>query len=259
MRTCSAVAIPLVLVSPFIWGRKKAVTRTYQEDGVTIVENEGPGRWGKDLCRKIRFVETLSLGVEVGDETQMFWGPADIAVDSALNIYVLDVLRTPVGTRRDVVDCRLMKFDRNGAFVLSVGRRGEAPGEFQRPVDIGISRDGTMAVLDVASFFRPKVHLFDCAGHYQRTIALTERTTNFILRIDATYDGRLLAGGLTSGQAGVFAEYYSPDGEFIGKFPDEYRYGPTFPHTGSAGFGERIQVLGDKIYLSLPDAYEIRE
>jgi hypothetical protein len=60
------------------------------------------------------------------------------------------------------------------------------------------------------------------------------------------------------GELGVAAEYHSREGKIIKKFPDEYRYGPKLIG-GGASYGGEYKVFGDKLYLSLPGTYEIRE
>ena len=214
--------------------------RVYAEGEVTVVENKGSGLWDKETEEKIMFKEDLLLGVEEGEDYLMFYGLRNVAVDSELNIYILD------GGNH-----RLLKFDREGNFLWSVGRKGQGPGEFQYPGKVVITNSENVAVLDSRS-----IHFFDSQGKYQRSIKIGKSFRN----VTFLPDGRLFVNLFPRGQPGIAAEYYSPEGEFLEKFPDEYRYGPKMsPNLGASIGGGDFQLLGDKVYLSIPDRYEIRE
>lgn len=77
------------------------------------------------------------------------------------------------GTRVHVVDTggvesdahRVHAYDAQGRLVRSLGRRGEAPGEFNLPVDAAIAPDGTLWVLDAGNF---RLQAFDGEGRFLR-------------------------------------------------------------------------------------------
>jgi hypothetical protein len=64
--------------------------------------------------------KTLSIGVQYGDENQMFGQIQDVALDSLHRIYILDSHKQ---------DIRV--FNASGEYLTTVGRRGRGPGEFQ--------------------------------------------------------------------------------------------------------------------------------
>ena len=72
-------------------------------------------------------------------------------------------------------------------------------------------------------------------------------------------DARFLAAKMVRGQLGLAAEYYSPDGKLLKQFPDVYRYGPKISFGGGAWYGGEFKLHDNKLYLSLPGTYEIRE
>lgn len=85
-------------------------------------------------------VETLfTIGVETGDPMLVFGEIADVAVDAAGNIYVLDAYERQVRV-----------FDSTGGHRQTVGRRGAGPGEFRVPRALAVSR-GFLHVLDQAN------------------------------------------------------------------------------------------------------------
>lgn len=98
--------------------QKTAWQGTVEEtDGVVVVKNP---RMPLDSEMRIAFVEELSIGVEEGDENYMFGSEVLLNTDAEGNFYVTDWDKRIVN-----------KYDREGRFLKSIGRRGQGPGEFQ--------------------------------------------------------------------------------------------------------------------------------
>lgn len=214
--------------------------RIYNDGDVIITESEGSGIWGDNISDKITLKENLSIGVEEGQEHQMFHSTLDVTVDSELNIYVLDIR-----------NYRLLKFDKLGNFIWKAGRKGQGPGEFRDPTEVNISPSLDIYILDYPFHFQ----VFDINGKYQRTISLEKRCGSF----DFLPDGRLLAVRGTRGQMGFMADYLSIEGKFLEEFPVEYRHGQKLPSFAGGGYGGGFLFIDGKIYMILPDKYEIRE
>ncbi len=211
----------------------------YTQGDVKIVENRGPGLWEGDEGKDISFEESLILGQEQGADYLMFYRLRDLAVDSEQNIYVLDA-----GNHR------VIKFGKQGQFIWKVGRKGQGPGEFQYPRDVSLSPEEEVVVGD-----GQRVHFFTVESNYLRSIRLDKSWHDFFF----LPDGRILVSLFVRGRPGVAAEYCTEDGKFIKEFPDEYRYGPELSMGGGVSIGGGgIQLIGNKIYFSLPDQYEIR-
>jgi hypothetical protein len=206
---------------------------------VTIVENRSPGLWGEEAEDKVHFIEDFSIGEYEGEDHLMFVRYLSIAVDSELNLYILDR-----GNHR------LLKFNREGDFVWVMGQEGQGPGEFQYPRDIALTPSAEIAVKDGSA-----LHFCTLDGVFQRTIKLRGSFMNFVV----LPDGRFLVTKMVRGQLGLSAEYHSKEGQFLKKFPDEYRYGPKFSFGGGAWYGGEFKLYDNKVYLSLPGEYEIRE
>jgi len=233
------ILISIMILSTYC-SKEKWKGRIYKEHGITVVESEGLGLWGDEINEKIKIKENLSLGVEEGQEFLVFHSNLDIAVDSELNIYVLDIRNH-----------RLLKFDKQGNFIWKAGRKGQGPGEFRNPEKVKISPSTEICVLDYPSY----IHLFDVQGKHKQTVNLKVRCGDFYF----LPDGRLLINRTTRGQMGISAEYHSIEGELLEKFPDEYRYGPKMPSWAGGGYGGGFRFFEGKIYMTLPDKYEIRE
>jgi hypothetical protein len=215
--------------------------KIYKEEGAPVIENHGAGLWGDDISSKIQFRETLSLGVEEGEEFLTFHSELDTAVDTHSNIILLDLRNH-----------RLLKFDENGNFLWEAGRKGQGPGELQNPSQVVLGLSGEIWILDTRSL----IQVFDDEGIYLRTVRLEDRGSHF----QFLPDGRLLISKTTRGQMGVSADFYSQDGELLDKFPVEYRFGQDLPSWagGSVG-GGGYYFYGKSIFMVIPDTYEIRE
>jgi len=231
----------VIIISSLSFGiQEKWKGKIYKEGLVTIVENRGQGLWRGKTDEKITFIEDLSIGKEEGEEFLMFHSALRVAVDSKLNIYILDILNH-----------RLLKFDKEGNFIWRTGRKGQGPGEFQWPGSIALTPSEEIAIAD-----SPFIHFFSKDGVFQKTLKLRESIRN----IQFQPSGWLFVNIMVRGQPGIAAEYFSVEGEVLEKFPDEYRYGPKMsPGLAASIGGGYFQLIDDKVYLSLPDKYEIRE
>ena len=236
------ILICLIVVSAFA-SQKKWKGKIYEEQGVTIIENEGPGLWEKTPLKQIKFEEDLSIGEETGKDYLMFRDELDVAVDSEGNIYILDI-----GNQR------VIKFNENGEFIWETGRSGQGPGEFQsRPYQSNYSVHLTPSE-DIAVMDERRVHFFDKNSDYQKTLRLERRIWDF----DFFPDGKLLISLTLLSKIGNSAAFYSSDGQFESAFPDEYIYETIKSRIGIV-CGARYIVHSDKVYVSLPGPYEIRE
>jgi sugar lactone lactonase YvrE len=105
-------------------------------EGVRVVHNEKGGKWGKNPEVAIKLVRTIG-DVDTEDENLAFNSPSDIAMDSSGNIYILDS-----GNQR------IQKFNPEGKYLATIGRKGQGPGEFASPASLDIDSKGYLYVLD---------------------------------------------------------------------------------------------------------------
>lgn len=240
MKKIISINFLVCILFPIFLDAKKGDWIKYSEQETIILENRGPGLWEQEKGGKAEFIETLSLGKESGDENFMFFSITSIAVDGELNVYVLDSR-----------NFQISKFDKEGKFLWKAGREGQGPGEFQRPNNVVFDNSNGAAILDN---FR-NLSQFDFEGNFQKSVKFQKSIRN----CQFLPDGRLLVNVSVRGQPGIVAEYYSGEGEFIKTFPHEYYYGPKLSPNHGAGIGGEFYLQGNRIYLSLPDNYEIRE
>lgn len=123
------------------------------ENNVKIVNNLREPAYG-DFKFKLR--EITSIGDDK-DQNYMFYRISDVNVDREQNIYVLES-----GNKR------IQKFDKKGSYLLTIGRGGQGPGEFEDPSRILFDELGNIYALDGSS-----IEEFDNLGKYLRTIHST--------------------------------------------------------------------------------------
>ncbi len=153
----SILAAHPLLISLFIWLLSPA-QEIKTVDGVRMVYNEKGGKWGDNLPIKIELIRTIG-DIDTLDENLAFNMPSDIVQDDAGNIYILDS-----------GNCRIQKFDPEGKFLDSFGRKGQGPGEFNSPASLDIDAEGDLLVSDPRS---RKIQIFSTEGSLRKTITLT--------------------------------------------------------------------------------------
>jgi 6-bladed beta-propeller len=122
------------------------------ENGVRVVVNPAEPLYPEI---KIALEEELRIGKE-GDERTQFYRVRDIHADLQGNIYV-----------DDMSNGRVQVFGPQGAFLRTIGRRGQGPGEFENPTLIRFGgREGRLHVMDRYQ----RINLFDGQGLYIRSL-----------------------------------------------------------------------------------------
>ena len=119
----------------------------------------------------------VPVGLGAGQPTDLFNRPTDVAWDAAGNIFVAD----------GAGNARIAKFDKDGKFVKSWGKRGTGDGEFANVLSIAVDAAGNVyagdggnkriQVFDNNGFFKSVLPGF--AGHAQ-AMCLTKGGTLFV-------------------------------------------------------------------------------
>jgi hypothetical protein len=110
----------------------------------------------------IELEEDLVLGSEKYDN-YLFYRVWDIQADDQGNIYVLDS-----GAHR------IQKYDKNGKYLCTLGRKGQGPGEFELPILLTFDKNGNLYVGEMA-----KIHAFDPDGKFVGVTKIPFFYTNF--------------------------------------------------------------------------------
>lgn len=149
------VFVPLLLLAVAMAASPQAAEwkgTIEQKNGVKIIKNPSEPLYG-DIVFDLE--ENLSIG-NPDDENSAFYKSVFMAVDSEGSILVLD---------RE--NCRIQKFDEDGNFLCTIGRKGQGPGEFDRPLDLILDSNDDIYVSESR-----KLHQFNKTGEYIKSILL---------------------------------------------------------------------------------------
>jgi len=220
-------------------------------DGVRIVHNVKGGQWGKNPQVSIKLFQTIG-DLNTEDENLAFNSPADVAVDAAGNIYVLDASNQ-----------RIQKFSPAGKYLTTIGRKGQGPGEFSYPAAFDIDGQGNFYVLDP---FVKKIHVLSPQGKEERTIRILKDT---IFRTRFLKTGQFVASifpGIGAESKQQTKESGLPNmlklcdsaGQVVHEFGPIFDYGDNI----SNSFGNLVQFDVDKnndVYVSFSSQNRIEK
>ena len=174
----------------------------------------------------------LTLGERgvAGNDSSHFNRPTDVAVASDGSFYVSDGYE----------NSRVVKFARDGKFLLTWGTKGKGPGQFDLPHGIALDAAGRVFVVDRQN---ARVQVFDGNGNYlqwkspplvnPQDIAISRDGTVFVT--DIGDDG-------PTDRSGVYV--MRPDGSLVGRIGRYGNYDGQFlvAHGVAAGKGGEVYV-----------------
>lgn len=106
-------------------------------DGVKVVRNPNSPVFG-DI--KLELQEALKIG-RADDNNYLFYRLRGLDIDAEGNIYAADMS-----------NFRVQKFDKTGKYLLTFGRKGQGPGEFELPTTVHIEeKTGNVLVQDMSA------------------------------------------------------------------------------------------------------------
>jgi DNA-binding beta-propeller fold protein YncE len=127
-----------------------------------VIKFDPQGRVALLLGRKAESVPVPARqaagGSGAGQPTDLFDRPTDVAWDAAGNIFVADGLG----------NARIAKFDKDGKFVKSWGKRGSEPGEFADVRSIAVDAQGNVYASDGGN---KRIQVFDNDGVFKTAFA----------------------------------------------------------------------------------------
>jgi DNA-binding beta-propeller fold protein YncE len=127
-----------------------------------VIKFDPQGRVALLLGRKAESVFVPARAAGGGDGSgqpaDLFNRPTDVAWDAAGNIFVADGLG----------NARIAKFDKDGKFVKSWGKRGTAPGEFANVRSIAVDAQGNVYAADGGN---KRIQVFDNDGVFKTAFA----------------------------------------------------------------------------------------
>ena len=228
-----------------------------KSDDVVVISNPKT----PETKMRIVFKEELSIGEVEGDENYMFGSGIAFSTDDEGKFYVSD---------HDMH--RILKYDTEGKYLLTIGREGQGPGEFRSLSAARFDKDNNFYITDAGN---NRISFFDKNGKYLRQIRMTERYVNPYINSK----GFIVANKWNMSQEGNVRKQTSLHGLFDNEFnlvaelfKDEIETPlPTGADASSLGdylaktysrLAFRPQVItkladNDFIYLGYPDKYEI--
>lgn len=141
------------------------------EDGVKVIKNPKEPLYGEIT---FELEEDLSIGRE-DDENYVFYRGVRIEADTDGSIFILDRGNN-----------RIQKYDKEGNYLQTIGRKGQGPGEFERPYAIHLDSGENIYVRDGR-----QIDIFNKNGDFKRTISLSNFIAPFGITI--TKKGNILA------------------------------------------------------------------
>lgn len=135
------------------------ISREYWLHGITVDRSNNV--WVTDIGRQIvmkispqgKLLMTLGTPDKIGHDEKTFYMPTSVAVAPSGDIYVAD----------GYGNSRIVKFSPQGKYLMSWGKRGSGPGEFNIPHGITVDAQGNVYV---AERVNNRVQVFDPDGHF---------------------------------------------------------------------------------------------
>jgi DNA-binding beta-propeller fold protein YncE len=191
-----------------------------KEGNVWVADNVGNQVFKLDPNGKV--LMTLGKKGVAGPGDDEFDAPTDIAFGANGTFFVSD---GHTGGGADFGNARIMKFDKNGKFLLSWGKKGMDPGEFDVPHALATDNEGRVYVGDRQN---NRVQVFDQNGKFIRQWFQFGRPSGiFIDKHDMIYvsdsesrDGRSNTGRGTVGAFGYGFDAGTARGIRIGSVKD---------------------------------------
>jgi len=237
----------------------KSSYKTQEE--VEVISNPKTPLPQKGMRKKLVFKEELTIGEIEGDENYMFGELVLFSADEEGNIYVTDWDKK-----------RIQKYNSDGKFLLTIGRKGQGPGEFGNLSPARFDKDNNIYVTDIVN---QRISFFDKEGNYLKQIKLPDVFEDLYVNSrgyfvssssqrldDETSFGWKMVFGLFDDQFNLVSEFYSeehrtkpPTGrdlasraKFLARILSSIAFQPRARH---------ILADDDFIYFGYPDKYEI--
>jgi hypothetical protein len=204
----------------------------------------GPtGVWDRQGKQAVKLVRDLTIGVREGDPNKIFFRPGPVIADRDGNIYVAEY-----------TEGEIRKFDQNGEYLLTIGRKGEGPGEFQGVLVCAFDSSGNLWVDDYGN---QRLSEFTASGRYVKSIPLATPSIPYGFAVDTR--GRFYLSFYDPMRESVIHRY-NREGKWLVSFgapvvmTKELIFARSVKRNVSAG---PITLDGRGLYFSRANPYEI--
>ncbi|MEW6455718.1 MAG: NHL repeat-containing protein [Acidobacteriota bacterium] len=170
-----------------------------------VVTNTKKGLWEKDSRKKVELNQIWAIGgLKETDQSKIFFEPKALALDSLKNIYVLDSGNN-----------RIQKINPNGQVILSLGRKGEGPGEFMKPSDIFIDDNDKIYVADTGN---ARIQILSLTGEFILSFKVRKNVSSIVV----DKEGNIFASVTKPDTALIYK--YTQTGELLTSFGQIKKY-----------------------------------
>ena len=192
--------------------------------------------------KELSLQEELSIGVESGDEYEMFSEIGDVSLDSEENIYILDSK-----------EGKVHKYDTNGNFLKSLEvKRGEGPREASYLHRLSVTQKGRVFVLDMNT---GKILVFNEEFEWVRSFKTDFRSIDILPYSEEKF---IIFGIKDDNVFHIFDE----EGNLLESFGETFEIPPEYleyKNVPLAKLPRRADINADgRIYLVNLHKYEIR-
>jgi len=194
----------------------------------------------------IKFNEELVIGEELSSRKELLFARPDfIVTDSKGAIYI-----------SELVDKTIRKFDKNGSYLFSFGRRGKGPGEFQDITVFSINNGDTLIIADQ---FLYRISFFSTDGKYLNAIKMNSQGMLWPRKILQLNSGDYILGYKMENEPEIFHIYNSSFTRKVNSFGKDAVVIHDNPYVDSAAviiFRGKIAVLKNNDILYSPFLYD---
>jgi len=221
------------------WGEDKVQIKT--ENGVQVITNPIKPNMLPGIPSKMMIEKELVIGKSSGRDEYMFGDAKGVAVDDSGRIFVLDSKQTLIRV-----------FDRNGAYLKTIGKKGQGPGELQTPQHIFTTWQEEIMIED----HLPRQFVFyTLDGEFLRNVSFA-RAFIFTTGIDS--EGNFIGIVQTQETDGAI--------QVLNRYSPEFKYLHTlgYPIKGNRGTYNFFKpwlrwsvVKGNHLIFSFSEKYEL--
>lgn len=188
------IFLSLILIFVSTCGPKYERPKKIVEDGVEVILNHNEPNKIEAEPTTFTLIEELMIDTEKDEIAEAgLTDPKTFDVDSKGNIYILNEGQT---------ESFIFKFDGQGYFITSLGRRGQGPGEIQFPSGFVIGHQDEIIVTDYGN---KKLIIYDGSGSL-----IQETSTDInIWEINPLKNGKYL----------IVKRLIDPEGQYLYQFP----------------------------------------
>ena len=157
-----------------------------------------------------KLLRTMGTRGASGATNDLYNGVSDVLVAPDGSIFVAD-------GHSDKTNNRILKYDRNGKFLLSWGQLGKGPGEFNAPHGLAMDRQGRLYVADRSN---SRIQIFDSQGKFLAEWRQFGRPSGIFIKGDMIYVADSLSSATNNpGFKNGIRWGHISDGKVIGFIP----------------------------------------